>query len=209
MSLSRDAVLELMGLVDGELDADESARAEALHAGSEEARQLVASMRASPVGVWLRETHGERASAASAGIAGAVMAKVSTISQGEAGVARISMMRAKRSSWGRMVFAGAGGALALAAGLAIFARARRVNGPEPVVATLAQTPRAAVTEPPIAVAQGTAQAPVAGVEVDDIDAPSRGVSVFEIPLGGAAAAMVGAPHASSVVIWVDDDTAQK
>jgi hypothetical protein len=43
------------------------------------------------------------------------------------------------------------------------------------------------------------------VEVDEIDSPSRGVSVFEIPLGSVAAAAASPVAPSSVVIWIDDD----
>jgi hypothetical protein len=46
--------------------------------------------------------------------------------------------------------------------------------------------------------------PSRGVEVEEIDSPSRGVSVFEIPLGNAAAA-AGPTGPSSVVIWIDDE----
>ena len=44
-----------------------------------------------------------------------------------------------------------------------------------------------------------------------IDAPSRGVSVFEIPVGAAAAVAEPASlgRASSVVVWVDDDPGSK
>jgi hypothetical protein len=54
-----------------------------------------------------------------------------------------------------------------------------------------------------------------GVEVDDIDSPSRGISVFEISLaptiqGAGAAASVGAAArpGSSVVVWIDDEGAK-
>jgi hypothetical protein len=50
--------------------------------------------------------------------------------------------------------------------------------------------------------------PARGVEVNEIDAPSRGVSVFEIPVG-AAAAIASPTRASSVVVWVDDDPGSK
>ena len=45
------------------------------------------------------------------------------------------------------------------------------------------------------------------VEVDDVDSPSRGISVFEIPIpgSGGATASVGARSGSSVVVWIDDE----
>jgi hypothetical protein len=47
--------------------------------------------------------------------------------------------------------------------------------------------------------------PRPGVEVDEIESSSsHGVSVFEIPVAGTAAANV--TQTSSVVIWIDDET---
>jgi hypothetical protein len=54
-------------------------------------------------------------------------------------------------------------------------------------------------QPPPAVAQR----PTQGVEVDEVDSPSRGISVFEIPVPGAAAANANGP--SSVVIMIEDE----
>jgi hypothetical protein len=39
--------------------------------------------------------------------------------------------------------------------------------------------------------------------VDEVDSPSRGISVFEIPVPGAAAANANGP--SSVVIMIEDE----
>jgi hypothetical protein len=47
--------------------------------------------------------------------------------------------------------------------------------------------------------------PGGGVEVNQIEAPSRAVSVFQIPLSSAAAAV--SPGHSSVVVWVEEEDA--
>ena len=61
MSLSRESMMRLMALADGELEGDERAEAEKLTAASEEARRIVESMQAADVGRWLEEALGERA----------------------------------------------------------------------------------------------------------------------------------------------------
>lgn len=83
-----------------------------------------------------------------------------------------------------------GAAVALAAAALLVVRSSH----RPGASVVAETPVA----PPL---QG------AGVEVDNIDSPSRGVSVFEIPARGASAAVGASPSPSSVVIWIDDEPA--
>jgi hypothetical protein len=76
--------------------------------------------------------------------------------------------------------------------------------PAPVASVTMPSPSLGST---IAVASASAPlgaGPSRSVEVDEIDSPSRGVSVFEIPLGNAAAA-AGPTGPSSVVIWIDDE----
>ena len=200
MTLSRETMLELMQLADGELEGDARERAERLVASSDEARHAVERMRATDWGPWLEAEMLGRADAAGAGsIADAVMAKVEAATRSQQGRVVVSMPvgRDRTSRRGPVVAAGFV-LVSLAAGLALYVHATRS---EPVAETpLASTDPPRVDVAPSAVAQG---AGVSGVEVDEIDSPSHGVSVFEIPMGAAAAA--GAGHAPSVVIWIEDE----
>jgi hypothetical protein len=45
------------------------------------------------------------------------------------------------------------------------------------------------------------------VEVDEIDSPAHGVTVFEIPASGVAAAAGGGAPPPSVVIMIEDEPA--
>jgi anti-sigma factor RsiW len=211
MSLSHDTVLELMSLADGELAGDDRERVEQLVASSEEARRVVEAMRRGDVGGWLATSMDERAGQAGAdGIADAVMAAVGKAANGpskaslssEAGGVVSMAGRARRSSRVQIAVSAAAAALALAAAVALYVRA---GGDQ----TTVHAPVASVGIPPVdfqVPSASVAQAePAGGVEVNEIDAPSRGVSVFEIPVGAAAA--VAGP--SSVVVWVDEDPGSK
>jgi hypothetical protein len=216
MTLSHETVLELMSLADDELEGDEKERVEKLVASSDEAARIVAAMRRGEVGAWLGTSMDERAERAGAdGIAGAVMAAVghpSAAAQAskagrpaEAGGVASIAGRARRSGLQIAVSAAAAG-LALAAAVALYVRA---GGDR----TADHAPVASVGIPPVDFQPPSASVarvePVAGgVEVNEIDAPSRGVSVFEIPVG-AAAAVASPPGPSSVVVWVDDDPGSK
>jgi hypothetical protein len=211
MSLSPETMLELMALADGELEGAARERIERLVAQSEEARRVVDAMRAPHVGLWLGEALQARAEAAD-GIADAVMARLESSSAGpgvrdgrggereEHGVVRLANAGGRR--WSRTAVgvgtAALGGVLALAAGIAVYLRSAEQNSGEraPVASVVAPT----AVRPP---------SPSQGVEVDEIDSPSRGVSVFEIPLGSAAAVAAGPSSPSSVVIWIDDDQGGK
>lgn len=213
MSLSHETVLELMSLADGELEGDDKDRVEKLVASSEEARQVLESMRRAEVGAWLSATMDERAARGGAdGIADAVMSAVeggrdSGLQKASPpngamrdGVVSIARGRARKSSRLQMALSAAAAGLALAAAVALYVRA----GSDP---TADHAPVASVGVPPVD--SVAAQAPPSGgVEVNEIDAPSRGVSVFEIPVG-AAAAVASPERASSVVVWVDDDPGSK
>jgi anti-sigma factor RsiW len=216
MSLSHETLLELMSLADGELEGSDKERVERLVASDDEARQIVASLRGAEVGTWLAETMDQRAAASGAdGIADAVMSAVAvgTSSRASAapnGVARgavaIAPARARKSSRFQVIAGGATAVLALAAAVAIYMRAG--TGPLDEHA-----PVASVGVPPVDVEAPssmamTQQGAGGGVEVNEIDAPQRGVSVFEIPVG-AAAAVAKPTGASSVVVWVDDDPGSK
>jgi hypothetical protein len=220
MSLSHQTVLELMSLADGELEGADKERVEKLVASSDEARRIVEAMRRGEVGAWLTASLDERAANAGAdGIADAVMAavnksagaaasgavKASKASVSTEGGGVVSMAgRARRSSRLQIVVSAGAAVLALAAAVALYVRG---GGDR----TADHAPVASVGVPPVdfQVPSATvAQAePAGGVEVNEIDAPSRGVSVFEIPVG--AAAVASPPGPSSVVVWVDDDPGSK
>jgi hypothetical protein len=106
----------------------------------------------------------------------------------------------------------AGAALALAAGVAVVARSGdRAEAPRAPVASVVAPHGEVASEPAGPTVAQQNVSPQQGVEVDEIDSPSRGISVFEIPLGSAAAA-AGAPGQvapSSVVIWIDDEPGVK
>jgi hypothetical protein len=216
MSLPRETMLELMAFADGELEGRARERAEKLVAENEEARRLVDAIRAPQLGEWIGEAVDAR-SAAADGIADAVMAKLASAPahdpvapvRDEGGVVRFAPPGRRRLSRPQVAAGAAVAALALAAGIAVIARVKGDEGGSPApVASVA--PTAELREPPAgssAVAQQPAL-PRESVEVDEIDSPSRGVSVFEIPLGSAAA-KAGPAGPSSVVIWIDDEPGAK
>jgi hypothetical protein len=218
MSLSHETVLELMSLADGELEGEDLERVERLVAADEEARAMVESLRRAdegPAGAWLQESLNHRAGAGGAdAIADAVMAAVERSGgPGRAPVASLNSAgivvpmagaRARRSSRLQVAVTAGAAALALAAAVALYVRGAAEHADD-------RAPVASVDVPPVdfqAPSAAVAQAGPRGVEVNEIDAPSRGVSVFEIPVG-AAAAVVEPSGASSVVVWVDDDPGSK
>jgi hypothetical protein len=179
VSLSRETMMDLMAFADGELEGEDRARVERLVAENSEARSVVDAMRSPAIGAWLDGEMAKRAAAAD-GIAGAVMAK----------------LPARGPSRGRpAVVISIGAALALAAGVALILRSQDSS-------TESNVPVASV-DTPLVDMQPPAQRPTQGVEVDEVDSPSRGISVFEIPVPGAAAANANGP--SSVVIMIEDE----
>jgi hypothetical protein len=226
MSLSHETVLELMSLADGELEGDAKERAERLVASSDEARRVVEAMRRAEVGRWLSASLHDRAGQAGAdAIADAVMSAVekspegrraapqrssaasaaSTAASISEGVASFAGARARRLSRVQVAVSAAAAGLALAAAVALYVRADGDGKTERAPVASVGVPPVDFQVPSATVAQ---QEPSSGVEVNEIDAPSRGVSVFEIPVGAAAAVANGA-GASSVVVWVDDDPGSK
>jgi hypothetical protein len=223
MSLSHETVLELMSLADGELEGDDKERVEKLVAASDEARQVLEAMRGAEVGTWLSESMHDRAGLAGAdGIADAVMSAVEGSAQGRSvapkasratssaslqtgGVVSIAGGRARRSSRLQVALSVTAAGLALAAAVALYVRAGGDRMEERAPVASVGIPPVDFQVPSTTVAQAE---PVGGVEVNEIDAPSRGVSVFEIPVG-AAAAVASPTGASSVVVWVDDDPGSK
>jgi hypothetical protein len=203
MSLSHETMLELMSLADGELEGADKERVEGLVATNDEARRVVESLRGAEVGDWLSGAMDERAVRGGADrIADEVMTAIARPSEAS-GVASLSEHRARRSSRVPVLGASAAAVLALAAAAILYLHGGAPRPGEQAPVASVGTPHLDFQVPSAAVAQATgpqAGAP-AGVEVNEIDAPSRGVSVFEIP-GTAAAAVAGSP---SVVVWVEDD----
>lgn len=198
MTLSREAMLQLMSLVDGELDGDDRARAEKLVASSAEARGVVEAMRARGLGGFLGPMEDDRAASAGAdGIADAVMAQVAALAPAGGTVTRIGEARARRGS---RVVAAMAAAAALAAGAALLMRSGMTGAPVP--APVASVPSTA--DSLVAFQQA---GPASAIEVNEVDSPSRGISVFEIPMIGAAAAQPS--RASTVVVWIDDEPGSK
>jgi len=222
MSLSHETVLELMSLADGELEGDDKDRVERLVAASEEARKVLEAMRRAEIGTWLSESTHDRAGKAGAdGIADAVMSAVEKAPRGRSAAPQVSRASSNASLQGggvvsiasgtrrtsrlQVVASAAAAGLALAAAVALYVHAGADRSGE-------RAPVASVAAPPVDVQIPSATVarsePAGGVEVNEIDAPSRGVSVFEIPVG-AAAAVANPTGASSVVVWVDDDPGSK
>lgn len=183
MSLSRETMMDLMAFADGELEGEDRARVERLVAENSEARSVVDAMQSPAIGTWLEGEMAERTAAAD-GIAAAVMAKLPArgSSRGRSPVAVISI----------------GAALALAAGVALILRSSGESSESHAPVASVELPSVDTQVLPVA-----AQRPTQGVEVDEVDSPSRGISVFEIPLAGAAAANANGP--SSVVIMIEDE----
>jgi anti-sigma factor RsiW len=179
MTLSRETMLELMALADGELEGDAKARAEALAAESEEAHRVVESMREPGLRFWLGETVEQRARTAD-GIADAVMEKLVTAGGQPQGT------RARRSLRVVTAPAAVGAALAIAAAVAIYVGQHKTEPlPTAVVATSS--------------GEGTHHG---AVEVDEIDSVAH-VSIFQI------SAIANPSAQSSVVVWVDDEPVEK
>jgi hypothetical protein len=213
MSLPRETMLQLMALADGELEGEERERAEKLAASSDEARQVVETLRAPVMSAWLEEAMDGRLAAAD-GIADAVMAKLGAgAGGGDGGVVRRIDARSRRSRT-PLVVGGLAGVLAIAAAMLLYFRGQDADvapppGPVAIVQSVAPPVVAPSVqpEPPAssltAVAQQAANAGL-GVEVNEIDSPAHDVTVFEIPAGGVAAA-AGTAAPSSVVIMISDE----
>jgi hypothetical protein len=95
--------------------------------------------------------------------------------------------------------------LAVAASLALYFRWDSLRNVPPIpIALLASSSAVTSDSSPGPGASPLAVAP-RGVEVNDIDALSHAISVFEIPMGAAAANAAKSTGPSSVVIWIDED----
>lgn len=226
MSLSQETMMELMSLADGELEGEAKVRVEKLVAQSEEARRALAGLRAPHLSLWLSDSLAQRADKAGVGgIADVVMGAIAA--NGSAGavpaaapagheappsptVVRLDAARRRPGSRSGALVVTFVGVAALAAGVALFVKSTTKPAEEMPIASVG-TQSVDVQRPP----SEPSGAGSLGVEVDDIDSPSRGISVFEISLapslGGAGAAAnvgAGAKSGSSVVVWIDDEGAK-
>jgi hypothetical protein len=190
-----------MALADGELEGEVKDRAEKLAAADPQARQFVEALRAPALRTWLTAAVEERSRAAD-GIADAVMTRLPVAAAPDAGSAtwvardRSPSARADRAQRARRVAIGLSSAgLALAAAVAVVVRSAGHGESRPVASVI---PPASETNVPPAVAQHES-AVAGGVVVDEIDSPSREVSIFQIP------AMANASTPSSIVVWIEDE----
>jgi anti-sigma factor RsiW len=209
MSLPQETVLQLMAFADGELEGDDRASIEALVEQSDEARQVVEAIRSPALGSWLNEEMNARTAAAD-GIADAVIAALANAEPASGGsggeVVRLAERGGRRGPRVQVVGGVLVAALAIAAGVALYVSS---VGPG---TDATKTPVASVGVPSVDVeppSNGVAQRPSQGVEVDEVDSPARGFSVFEIPVGGSPAGAANAAGPSSVVIMIDDPPGAK
>jgi hypothetical protein len=191
-SLSREQMYQVMALADGELEGRERAQAELLVASNAEARAVLDEMRSGRLAPWLAALHDgeeDRPAAGGASLADPVMARVGALAPGGAPVASLDEARSRRAP---RVVALAFAAVALAAGFAVVMRS---TGGGTAPAPVASAPS------PVDTLGASALATMSSVEVNEVDVPSRGVSLFEIPVAGAAPSK----RASSVVVWIEDE----
>jgi hypothetical protein len=179
MSFSRETMLELMALADGELHGEAKERAESLAARDEEARRVVEAMRATAVRTWLNDVVSEQTRAAD-GIADDVMARL------EAEPPPLSIATARRVRRIAKAQVVLFSAFAVAAALAIYVRSHH----HPTMGA----PVASVRAP-----NGVTLAN--SVEVDEVDSVAN-VSIFEIQ-------PTSPTQRSSVVVWIDDEADEK
>jgi anti-sigma factor RsiW len=203
MTLSREAMMDLMAYADGELDDASRARVEALLRTNAEARGVVDAM--GTLGDAVRSTaelSGEAGAKVDA-IADGVMATIARApaADGEKKVVSIAPARAKRGGAAAGIFV----ALALAAAVLLFLkngdRASSVAKEEPLAPGAAASPAASVfgtnTPPAEAVAQGEGsdEPEDPGVNLEEASSPKNKINVYFVPQSNAM---------TSVVVWIDD-----
>lgn len=203
MSLPPETWLDLMALADGELEGEARERAEKLVADSAEARQAVEQMRSrtGTLGSWLEEALSEETSAAD-GIADAVMARLeakAVASPPPRAVVRLADVRARRVP--RPAIGVTLALLGVAAAVALYLRSSedRPYDRSPVASVGGSN--VDVEAPPTAFAK-----PREDVEVNQVES-EHDITLFSIPLGGAAAAAANPGNPSTVVIVIEDDPA--
>jgi hypothetical protein len=202
MRLSRETQIELMAWTDNEVPDEVRDRVAVLLESSDDARQFVEQWQASRVGAWVREATAARL-AASPSITESVMGRIEV---GAATTSTIPSLR-RRSDRQRVraVAISIGSGLAIAACMALYFRSDLARSVATSPVALHAPTSAPSVEPSLDPGAGLLASPARGVEVNDIDAVSHAISVFEIPLGAAAANAAKSTGASSVVIWIDED----
>lgn len=186
MTLSSEQMMDLMAFADGELEGADRDRMEALIASDSEAAEFVGQL--ATLGECVRRLEEERApDGVATGIADAVMARVAE----EPNVHDLAAERATRRV--RALMAGTASLiLAAAAGWLLFFRQ-----PEEVP-DWGQAETATQAEPSVA-GKGWNPLSKAGVELEALESASHQVSVFYVPSPADA-------DASSVVVWIDEDS---
>jgi anti-sigma factor RsiW len=173
--------MDLMAYADGELAGEDKARVEAWLETSEEARRALGAMESPAVGEWLsREMEARAARGGADGIADAVMLKAAAPERG----GKVVPMRRRGMVGGAIV-----GVLALAAAGLLYVKTHD-GGSKSLVAQ-------ATTAPGASTAPAAPEAEGAGIEVNEVEAPARDVSVYYLDQPQSTN--------TSVVIWIGDE----
>jgi anti-sigma factor RsiW len=183
-----------MAYADGELDEPRRAEVEAWLATARDGRAKLAAL--GLVGALVREDAVDRA-AAGEGIADAVMARLAQPAAAPSRPARERAPRAANDNVAR-IFTLAAAAVAVAAGLTIWAR---VEGSAPPVSHGAATGLPALTSqgapPPTSSTPAVDGEPEVGATIAAVDFGSNAGSIFYVPSGVA----------TTTVLWVAEDVA--
>ena len=204
MSLSREAMLEVMAYVDGELDGEALDRVESLLASDEDASRLALELRT--LGDCVRVVQADRATSKKPDeIADDVMKALG------ANVVSLAPLAVRRRN---AVMAGviSTGFAAAAVWLLFFrsaaqlpempvAQASATHAPFVVPPQPTQDPASVTPQPEQLATQAAGQS---GVDVESVESPSHEVSVFYVPATASAN-----PNASSVVVWIGEGEATK
>jgi hypothetical protein len=200
MSLSREAMLDVMAYVDGELSGDALDRTESLLASDEDAARLALELRT--LGDCVRVIQTDRARSKNPDeIADDVM---NALDKKVAVVVPIAIRRRNA-----MIVGSFSTAFAIAAAWFLLAHNNGTPLPgapetQPVAQASAQPtipvpviPTQTAVDPEKMAAEAYMQS---GVDIESVDSPKHEVSVFYVP--GTASAN---PNASSVVVWIGED----
>jgi hypothetical protein len=206
MTLSLETQIELMAWADGEAGEDVNERVARLLEGSDEARRFVDGWQACQVGDLVSEAMTARLADVPS-ITDSVMERIEAGPRTASTIpsARRRADRQRLRAWTISVSTG----LAVAATIALYFREDSARHDAPAEVAQQVSSSAAARDASSAPGLMPLAAGARGVEVNDIDAVSGAISVFEIPLGAAAANAAKSPGASSVVIWIDEERKAK
>jgi hypothetical protein len=206
MSLSREAMLDVMAYVDGELSGEALDRTEALLASDEDAARLALELRT--LGDCVRVVHTDRAQAQNPDeIADDVMKAL------DKNVVPIASLAARRRN--AIITGSISAVLGIAAAWFLIVHAPSQN-PDAAVAQASAQTTAKPMIPPLPTDKTNDVAPVdtdklaaeaylqSGVDVESVESPKHEVSVFYVPATASAN-----PNASSVVVWIGEDETKK